>query len=659
MERDLRSHPVFKEIESVYINALEPGFGAVSALGDPVPSPDGAWVAVAGSVRTSLREPAHDRLMLASTDGSGARLITFGPNSDTDPQWSPDGRRLTFRSDRASPGKFQLYELRMDEIGEARELPTVPGVAEHQHWSADGQHILVVVAGALAEQADALGSGTLAEHEDIPAWMPDVESSESSDRGRSLWLVDVVERSARRVSREGLNVWEADFLGDDSAVAIISETPGEGAWYSSPLAVIDLTTGAERIVYRSDVQLGYAAGSPDGHTIAVQEAVCSDRYCVAGDLLLISVQSGAVRRVDTAGVDVAFSVWAGHGSLLATGFSALDSAVLRIDAGTDSSATPRATQLWRGSETVGAFLPVARPLATGFVATVSSSQHPPEVVRYDGDSEVVLVRTRHAGHEGLRSSWGEVEALEWQAPDGWAIGGLVARPAGSGPYPLLVNVHGGPIGQSTDRWFGIQTQILLSRGYAVFLPNPRGSTGRGQTFAAAVVGDMGGADAADITSGIDALVSSGLADPARIGIYGGSYGGFMAAWLPAVDDRFKAAVAFSPVTDWYSEHFGSSLVEWVGSFVGDVPERPGGAHHARSPALAGNKLRTPTLLTAGLLDRATPPGQAVEHHRALIAQGIPSDVAIYPQEGHGVRSLESQIDLTTRMVGWFERFMPA
>ncbi len=335
------------------------------------------------------------------------------------------------------------------------------------------------------------------------------------------------------------------------------------------------------------------------------------------------------------------------------GTDGLDSVVLEVDP------EGRASEVFRTSEGLGIFSPVVVPVAGGFVAALSSSRRPPSVVRVVDGAVHELVTGRHDGHETLRAAWGDLQPLSWTAPDGWTIEGLLATPDGPGPHALLVDVHGGPVWQYADRWPGTFTQLLLSRGYAIFFPNPRGSTGRGQDFAAAVVGDMGGADASDITSGIDTLVASGVADPDRIGIYGGSYGGFMAAWLPAVDPRFKAAVSMSPVTDWYSEHFGSSLIDWVGDFIGDRPEHPGGAHHTRSPVFAGENLRTPTLLSAGLRDKATPPGQAIEHHRALVAQGVASDVVIYPQEGHGVRALEAEIDLATRTVAWFERFMPA
>jgi len=199
----------------------------------------------------------------------------------------------------------------------------------------------------------------------------------------------------------------------------------------------------------------------------------------------------------------------------------------------------------------------------------------------------------------------------------------------------------------------------VSRGYAVLEPNPRGSSGRGRKFAEMVVGDMGGADAHDVLSGIDALVERGIADPERIGVTGGSYGGFMSCRMPAVDQRFQASVAVSPVTDWYSQHFNSNIGHWDADFLRDRPERPGGEYHARSPVLSVDRVATPTLLTAGLRDRCTPPGQAIEFYRALRWRGVPTEVVVYPAEGHGVRDLPAAIDLTTRAVAWFERFMPA
>jgi dipeptidyl aminopeptidase/acylaminoacyl peptidase len=219
-------------------------------------------------------------------------------------------------------------------------------------------------------------------------------------------------------------------------------------------------------------------------------------------------------------------------------------------------------------------------------------------------------------------------------------------------------IHGGPIGAAGDGFPGASTALFLARGFAILQPNPRGSTGRGQAFARGVVGDMGGADLGDDLAGVDAVVEAGIADRERLVLIGGSYGGFMATWIPTQDGRFKASVAISPVTDWWSERFDSSLGSWVGDFLGGEPLDVSSEYTARSPVLHADRVTTPVLLTAGRHDRATPVGQAVEFYRALRERGIPTEVVKYPQEGHGVGEFPATLDLATRTVAWFERFLP-
>jgi dipeptidyl aminopeptidase/acylaminoacyl peptidase len=652
MRRDLRETPLYREVEAFYRSALEPGFGRISDARDPQPSPDGRWVAFTGEVLDRLEGHGSTRICLAAADGSGWRTVTSGPNDDAGARWSPDGRTLTFLSDRAVPGRMQLYALDAEGIGEARPLPAVPGVVEHHRWSPDGERILLIVAGEGAEQADALGSGTLGPETELPSWVPDVESWHDADEWRSLWILDIRSDRARRVSAEGLNVWEATWVGDDSIVGIVSDAPGEGAWYTAALAAIDLGTGRERILHRGDAQLQFAEGAPGGSLVAVVEAVASDRYVLAGDLLLVDVDSGSVLRVEV-GADVSSARWRGQ-RLLAAALDRLDAVVLDVDR------QGRARELWRTAEAVGGYQPEAAPLGDGdaFACVRSSAHRPPEVVAVDGNVRT-LASLRHPGHDAMLAHVGGRRRLTWTAPDGLEIDGLLTMPPGEGPFPLILDVHGGPIGAVTDGWPSVATSLLLARGYASLAPNPRGSSGRGRAFAAMVVADMGGADALDDLAGVDAVIDAGVADPERLAVMGGSYGGFMAAWLPTLDDRFRAAIAISPVTDWYSEHYGSSLIDWVGDFLGADPDTPGGDHHARSPVFAGERLCTPTLLTAGLRDRATPPGQAVEMYRALRARGVPAEVALYPMEGHGVRDLPAGLDLVTRIVAWLDRFVTA
>jgi dipeptidyl aminopeptidase/acylaminoacyl peptidase len=274
----------------------------------------------------------------------------------------------------------------------------------------------------------------------------------------------------------------------------------------------------------------------------------------------------------------------------------------------------------------------------------------------------VLASLAHAGTDYIRSVAGSAANVSWSAPDGTPIEGVLCTPPRARPFPLVLHVHGGPIGAYQRSWTmrDYAVPLLVSRGYAVLLPNPRGSSGRGQEFAAAVVGDMGGADTDDYLSGIDAMIERGIADPARIGTMGVSYGGFMSAWLVTQDQRFKAAVAGSPVTEWYSFTFTTNIPRWGLWFLDNAdPEEIGNQVHTRSPVMHASKARTPTLLTAGAKDRCTPAGQAREFYQALIGHGVDSELVIYPGEGHGVSRFPAVTDYLTRLVTWFERYMPA
>ncbi len=655
MDRDLRQTPRFREIETLYRSILEPGFGRMTRIGDPRPSPDGTWVAFRGERLDALEGHHLGRIGLVRADGSEFRQATDGPNDDTGPRWAPDGSALTFLSDRNAKGQHQLFRLDADGPGEAQPLGApLPGVVEWHAWSPAGDRILVGMAGNAAEQADALGSGTLGAERDLPGWIPEVESFDDADaERRSLWVLSADGSERRRISREDRNVWEAAWCGDGAAVAVVSDGAGEDAWYRASVSMFDLASGEERTLATSDVQLGWATGSPDGARVAVVEALCSDRVVVAGDLVLIDSGTGAASRIDLAGADATWPVWRDADRLLVFALRGVNATVFDVDVETGA-----ATEVWTTTEGLGDWYPAGQPLGDGFVTTISSHARPPALIAVEGGAERVVADTRHPGHDVVLGSIGSLELLRWTAPDGLEIEGFLTVPTGDPPFPLILDVHGGPVGAVTDHWQGPFDATLLARGFAILAPNPRGSGGRGRDFAERVVGDMGGQDVGDVLAGVDAVVAAGVADPDRLVLMGGSYGGFMAAWIPTLDQRFKASVSISPVTDWWSERFDSSLGSWVGDFLGGQPQEMPQEYTGRSPVLHVASVTTPVLLTAGRNDRATPVGQAVEFYRALRERGVPTEVVKYPQEGHGVGEFPAVLDLVTRTVTWFERFLP-
>jgi dipeptidyl aminopeptidase/acylaminoacyl peptidase len=664
MRKDLRETPEYAAVAEHIRRLHEPAFGQPHHVTDLVTTADGSRVVVTGSVYDELA--GSPRTAVYEVRDGALRALTSGGGSAKAARFAPDGSALAFLSDRAQADVFQLYLLPADQLGEARPAPPVPGTVEFLAWSPDGSRILLGVAGLGAEMADALGSGTAGSVESgLPDWHPDVESGQPEDAWRSLWVYTPSSGDVAMVSPAGLNVWEAAWSGPGHVLAITSDQPGEDDWYSAVLSRLDVSTRTATELLRSDVQLGWPAGTSDGTKAAVVEAVCSDRFIVAGNLIVLDLVTGARCAVDTAGTDVTAVQWLDQNQLGYVGQRHLDSVAGVVDTGHAPLPTSLASRelVASGQSWASWFYPAGAFTGADRLVVIRDDYDLPQEIAIVGTSvDEVLASLAHAGTDYLRSVAGSAANVSWAAPDGTVVEGIVCTPAGAGPFPLVLHVHGGPIGAYQRRW-GMRdyaVPLLVSRGYAVLLPNPRGSSGRGQDFAAAVVGDMGGADTHDYLSGIDAMVGRGIADPARIGTMGVSYGGFMSAWLVTQDQRFKAAVAGSPVTEWYSFTFTTNIPRWGLWFLDNAdPEQPGNQVFTRSPVMHASKARTPTLLTAGAKDRCTPAGQAREFYQALVGHGVDSELVIYPGEGHGVSRFPAVTDYLTRIVTWFERYMPA
>ncbi|GCD93698.1 alpha/beta hydrolase family protein [Embleya hyalina] len=661
---DPASEPIvpdrFAVAEEYFRSLYEPAFGAVSRAEDPHVRPDGGAVAFTGTVFTELVGTGTTRVCLA--EAGEVRILTEGAGNQRAARFSPDGTRLAHLSDAHREGDFQP-EISDPADGTRLGWARVPGIVEYLSWSPDGGRLLLGVAGYGADLAGGQGSGTVAKAADrAPDWAPEVQANSPEEGGRSLWIAEPAaapgEWSVRRVSAPGTNVWSACWAGPDALAGVASGTPGEESWYVADLRLIAAADGSERVLHTGDRQFGPSAASPSGRTVAVIEAICSDRQVEAGDILLVSTRpdaDGAVSRVDTGGVDVTSIGWIDEDRLGWVGLRGLDTVV-----GEYRRDTGKSVELWCGEETFGGRYPELSFSAHGHAGVRHGYLRFPELVLLERDFIRTVADLSHPGAARLVARAGTAEAVTWTAPDGLEIQGILCRPAGPGPYPLVVNVHGGPVWAFRNSWsMGLAyTPLLVARGYAVLHPNPRGSSGRGQPFAEAVFGDMGGADTHDFRSGIDALVARGIADPDRIGVMGGSYGGFMSAWLITQDpDRFAAAAPTAPVTDWISQHHTSNIPFFDRLFLADEPLAYTGRYVDRSPLRFAARVRTPTLITAGELDRCTPPGQAREFHRALIEAGVRATLVVYPKEGHGVRAFPALIDHCARVLGWFDAYM--
>jgi dipeptidyl aminopeptidase/acylaminoacyl peptidase len=292
------------------------------------------------------------------------------------------------------------------------------------------------------------------------------------------------------------------------------------------------------------------------------------------------------------------------------------------------------------------------------VTVLDAPGAPPEVaVLEDGEWRRLTSLNPEAPDPDEVGAW---EAWTWKASDGLEIEGLLCRPRGAAePVPLVVAVHGGPTGCWSYGWtpLGPRGPLLVQEGYALFLPNPRGSAGRGQEFARANLGDMGGGDLADILAGIESLVEAGIVDGERVGITGGSYGGFMAAWAPTQTDRFACSVPIAAVTDWRSFHHTTNIGRFDELFLDADPFEVGGEYDARSPVVQARNCKTPTLLVHGEEDHCVPVGQAQEMYQALVEAGCETELVVYPREGHGLLERDHIVDAWARMRDWLARHL--
>jgi len=659
MKRDMRATELYREIEDLCKSLRQPGTGQISDAAEANVSRDGRRTVFAGVIVDKLEGLPPTRICSTDLVTGDTRVLTFGPNMDRSPKFSPDGTRVAFLSDREKSGDFQLYLLDPPS-GAVQHTQRVDGWVEYLQWSPDGARILLGVAGHGADIAGGQGAETSKQvAEALPSWLPFVETGDETYRWRSTWVYDVASGAVRRVSRAHTNVWECAWCGDKAFASVESAGPGEGLWYSAALHVTKLDADKGREIYKPIDQLGCLAASPSGHQLAIVEGVCSDRGIVAGELKLIDSKSGRARRVDTLGVDIAYVEWRSDRAVLVAGHRGFETVVGLIE-----SVTATFTEVWssRDISTGGVYVKVAGLNNTGDCVLIGEGFLRAPEIAVIRRGEYQTVKSFNLGYAAHVEAIDSVECRAWKAPDGLSIQGWLLRPKRKDSGALIMNVHGGPVSLLHSVWLGRGGALFLmlaKKGYTIFFPNPRGSTGRGHDFARRVVGDMGGADAHDLLSGLDDLVTNGIADPHRLGVMGGSYGGFMASWLITQDPRFAAAVPVAPITNQVSGHLIGNIPHFVSLFLKDKYNNPGGQYFKRSPIMQAHKVKTPTLNVCGALDRCTPPEEAVQFHHALLENDIESVLVTYPEEGHGVRRWPAVIDYAARVIEWFDKHLRA
>ncbi|MYW97914.1 S9 family peptidase [Amycolatopsis rubida] len=623
---------------------LGPATGRVVDLTDPVASPNGRRIAVSASILDSPDRPPRTAVHVVDVATGNTREL----GGTGHPAWSGDSARLAYAD---GPSTVVVTD---SALVPEHSFP-IPGIVEFLRFGPRTGDVLVGAAEPGADRSTAQGSGQHGGQRS--SWRPHVHNGRKRCGGRRLWRLDLASGTVEPFSGPEWTIWEAGWCGD-GFVAVASRDPGESGWYRASIVVSRGPGGEPQAVAESAVQLGLVCAAPAGDAIAFVESVASDRGLIAGDVTILDLGTG--QRTVVTGADVSSLCWRDDATLLAAGQRDLTTVVAEIDR------TGRWSPLFSaGDRSCGGWYPEAIPIAVegtpGFAAVIHSYQRPPVLTAFSHSGERRLLDTAHPGTGFEVSVGGELNPVTWRAPDGLEISGLLATPRTPQPHPLVVLIHGGPVAAYRPSWQLVYgwTRLLVANGYAVLHPNPRGSGGRGQEFAGAVFGDIGGADTLDIVSAVDELSARGVIDPGRVALAGRSYGGYLAAWLATQHDRWAAVIAQSPMTDWVSLHFTTNIGCLDDRLLGDVVTNREGRYFSRSPVHFAKAVRAPVLSIAGALDRATSAGQAQELHGALLEQGTDSTLVIYPEEGHHVAAPAAKAHLLTTILEFLGTHLPS
>ncbi len=597
--------------------------------------------------------PRGDRLASIEPIGSGRSAVVVRRVADgrilrtidpcatctyAGPAFAVDGR-LAFLSRDAGAARTVVM---LDDRSVTRRLTGIDGIASTLRFSPDGSRLAMLATYGAAKEAGATQAGVRQVG----------EIGEENDEQRIV-IVDPAAGTARPVSPADRYVYEYDWTPDGRGfVASSALGNGDNNWWVATLDVIDAAAGTVRQIARPTTQLNMPRVSPDGRTVAYIGGLMSDFGSIGGDVWTVPLTGGASTNL-TAGAKATITslAWTKAG-LAATRLRGADAELVGID--TRGSARVR----WSRPASFAAGDGRTVYSADGRIAAtvVQDFTHAPAIfagrvgkmrqITHDNDAAPVNARARN---------------IEWKS-DGFDVQGWLLAPTvagASGKAAMVTIVHGGPAAASTPSYVGTGSApaALLAAGYYVFMPNPRGSYGQGEAFTAANKRDFGGGDLRDILAGIDAVEKVAPIDGNRLGLTGGSYGGFMSMWANTQTNRFKAIVAGAGLSNWISYYGTNGIDQWMIPFFGksayDDPE----AYRRVSAITFIKQAKTPTFIYVGERDIEVPPTQSVEYWHGLKEHGVPTSLVIYPDEGHGIRAPANAIDVRRRTIEWFDRYL--
>jgi dipeptidyl aminopeptidase/acylaminoacyl peptidase len=614
---------------------------------DPQIAPDGRQVVFVVSGLNEARVEDSE-IWLVGSDGKGLANLSNNPGSDTCPRWRPDGAVLAFVQRAAGAGENVIRTLSLKDR-RATTLPTAGGVIDFA-WAPDGRSIAMrrpdPVPPELAERRARGDDATVVGEYPLHT---------------GLWLLDPATGALRRLSAPGRTVWSYGWAPKGDRIALLSSTSpiAEGQEYGSALSVIEVATGTERVLATRTNPHAAPSFSPDGAQIAYLGPV--GEFLERGVPHVVSTAGGEARAILRS---VLGNVWdlrflPNKPVLLAGVGRGVENPLVLVDlegSMRDVVTTHHAlTPYWDDCFTVS-----GDGTRIAFVSEQGSVDAELWVARIDGKGA-----TRLTGfNDALRSfEFGSVEQVSWSNPrDQLALNGVLVKPptfTRGVRYPLVAWLHGGPAyGWGLAGHVRSWAQLMAAQGYLVFLPNFRGSAGAGMDLMMANVRDWGDGPLSDVLSGVDHLVAQGLADPDRLLVGGGSYGGYLTLWAITHSSRFKAAFVRAGVADLATEYTTTDEPTFELGYFRATPWDDPDFYRRSSPVTHASGCKTPLLIIHGERDLRVPVAQGLQMHAVLRHHGARVEMVTYPREGHSIREPAHQLDVMRRMLAHYRAALP-
>jgi len=616
-------------------------------------SPDGTTIAYVLSVP---REPGEDEsgpswAELHVTDLAGnARPYVSGDVNVSRVRWTPDGRSISFLAKRGKDEHTSLYVIPVDG-GEARNVLSHETDIDEYSWSPDAKRVVFRAREKEPKEQKKL---------EDKGFNQEIFEEDQREVYAYVGVVGDDEAEPRRLELPGVPsdlVWSP--VGSQVAMALAPTPFIDDHYMERKLHVFDADTGAIVSSFKNPGKLGDFQWSPDGERLAVISA--EDRNDPAeGRLIVANPTDGSLADVlPNFEGHVRAIAWQDATTIMYLG----DKGVWTELGEVQKDGTAHKVHLPAG-KAVLATLSLSEDGQTA--ATLSDSPaHPTELfVMAHGDSGPRRLTNSNPWLADMRLA--KQEIISYKARDGLRLEGILIRPLDEQPntrYPLILVVHGGPESHYRNGWvtrYASPGQVGAANGYAIFHPNYRASTGRGVPFSKLDHGDPAGKEFDDLVDGVDHLVELGLVDKAKVGVTGGSYGGYATAWCSTYySERFAAGVMFVGLSNLVSKSGETdipnemTLVHWRKRLWDDWE-----LFLKRSPVHYVEKARTPLLILHGQEDARVHPSQSLELYRHLKVLGqTPVRLVRYPGEGHGNRKSAARYDYNLRMMRWFDHYL--